>query len=122
AREPPEPVLDATRREQPLPAPGHGRHGHDHDREREDEVPHTDAGEDVERLADVDLPEDVGRAQAGDDERQRQPKRPAHPTNRACTRRSASIASRMSSSACAGDSGTGSTSARFALYPGTTMS
>ena len=77
-----------------------------------EEVLELGVAEDVDRLADVDLPEDVGDAEAGDDERRADPDRAAsHPVKAACTRRSASIASSMSASECAGESGSDSTSA-----------
>src|SRR4029079_1440141 len=100
--QPAQPVVDAAAAEQLLPAPGHRPDGHDHDRDRPEEVLELRVAEDVDRLADVDLPDDVGGAEAGDDERRADPDRAAlHPAvNEACTRRSAPIASSTSASAC----------------------
>src|SRR5581483_11882153 len=112
-RQPRQPVVDAAAGEQLLPAPRHRQHGDDHDRDRPEEVADVRAAEDVERLADVDLPDDVDGAEAGDDERRDDADRaPSHaPVNAACTRRSASIASWMSCSECAAESGSENTSA-----------
>ena len=77
-----------------------------------EEVLELGVAEDVDRLAEVDLPEDVGGAEAGDDERRADPDRAAsHPVKAACTRRSASTASSMSASECAGESGSDRSSA-----------
>src|SRR5207244_6492390 len=110
--EPAEVVLDPAPGEEPLPAPGHRQNGDDHDPDRAEEVAEPGIAEHVDGLADVDLPEDVGGAKAGHDERRRDADRPPpHPLNDACTRRSASIASWMSRSECAGEIGSDSTSA-----------
>ena len=79
-QQPAQPVVDAAAVEQLLPAPGHRPDGDDHDRDRREEVLELGVAEDVDRLADVDLPEDVGGAEAGDDERRADPDRAAsHP-------------------------------------------
>ena len=73
AGQPGDAVLDALRLQQQLPAPGHWRDGEERDPDRQREVPGIGVGKDVQRLADVDLPEDVGERQAGDRERQDEP-------------------------------------------------
>src|SRR5436190_725115 len=62
-----------TRAEQLLPAPRHRPDGQDHDRDSTDEVAEVRVHEDVQRLPDVDLPEDVRGAETGDDERRQKP-------------------------------------------------
>ena len=57
------------------------------------------------------LVQDVGDRAARDEERRRDAQPVLHPASRACTRRSAATASRTSSSECAGESGSDSTSA-----------
>ena len=113
AHQPAQPVEDPACREQLLPAPGHRPDGDDHDRDRPEEVGEVRVAEDVERLPYVDLPDDVGGAEAGDDEGRADPDRaaPHREVNEACTRRSASIASSMSASEWAGDSGSDRSSA-----------
>ena len=121
ARQPPEMLDDPLRRQQPAPPHRHGQSGHDHDRDRQGEPPEVGRREDVPRLLDVDLEEDVRDRQR----RQREPDRDPHGSphvgearylgrphaeNRACARRTASTASRMSSSEWAGESGNESTS------------
>ena len=63
-----------------------------------------------QRLADVDLPEDVGEGETGDEKRREDARGSAHPAKRSCTRCSAAIASSTSASECAGESGSDSTS------------
>ena len=60
--------------------------------------------------SDVDLPDEVGEREPRQQERAADPERSLHEAKRAWTRRSASIASSMSSSECAGESGSESTS------------
>ena len=69
AHEPRERVVHAARGEQPLPAPRHRPDRADHDRERGEPPAGARVREHVRRLAEVDLPDDVGGAEAGDDER-----------------------------------------------------
>ena len=114
-RQPTQPLVDRARLEQPLPAPRHGQHRHRHDRHRRRQPPVIRLGEDVDGLVEIDLPDDVGEAQARDDERRGDPhaaplRHASLPVNRACTRNRASIASAMSSSEWAGESGSDSTS------------
>src|SRR6266576_3475650 len=71
--EPAEPVVDPLRGEQPLPAPGHRPDREHNDRDRGGEVREVRVHEYVHGLADVDLPEDVGGAETGDDERPGEP-------------------------------------------------
>ena len=111
AGEPAEPVGDAARGEQQLPAPRHRQDRDEHDSGRREQVAEVRVGDHARRLGDVDLPEQVGGAETGDEERRGDAQRAAHPPKRACTARSASIASRMSSSECAGESGSERTSA-----------
>src|SRR5205807_10659376 len=78
--------------------------------ERKEEVPDARVAEDVRRPRDVDLPDDVRRAEAGDDERPGDAQQPLlHAVKRAWTPHSASIASATSASECAGESGSDST-------------
>ena len=114
-RQPAQAIVDRPRLEQPLPAPRHRQHGHGHDRHRRRQPPVVRLAEDVDRLVDVDLPDDVGEAEAGDGERRGDPhaaslRHASLPVNLACTRRMASIASAMSSSEWAAESGSDSTS------------
>ena len=67
-RQPAEPLVDGTRLKQPLPAPRHRQHRHRHDRHRRRQ-PVVRPGEDVDRLVDVDLPDDVGEARPGYEQR-----------------------------------------------------
>src|SRR5207247_3398062 len=98
--------------EQLLPAKRHRRNAREHHQQRACEPAEIRMHKDVHRPADVELPEDVGETGAGDGERQEDPDAPraSHPVKRSCTRRSAAIASAMSSSECAGESGSDSTS------------
>ena len=113
ARQPGDGLVHAARGEQPLPAPGHRRHGDERQR-RPRATTHGTLAEPrmCERLAEVDL--------RGGCRRRRAPRRAASATTRSgrfirrersWTRRSAATASRMSSSECAGESGSDSTSA-----------
>ena len=74
AHEPGQAVVDPADAKQPPPAPGHRPDGEDHDRDRAEEVPAVRVREDVQRLPDVDLPEDVSGAETGDDERREDPR------------------------------------------------
>src|SRR4029077_7021388 len=112
AQEPAEVVVDPAAGKKLLPAPGHRHDGDDHDPDGAEEVRQVGVPQDVDRLADVDLPDDVRGTEAGDDEGRADPDRPAlHAVKAACTRRSASIASSISASVCAGESGRDSSSA-----------
>src|SRR5205823_5433861 len=73
AHEPREPVVDPARGEQLLPAPGHRPDRKHHDREREEEVADAGVRQDVPDPPDIDLPDDVRGAEAGNDERRRDP-------------------------------------------------
>ncbi len=77
-RQPGNAVLDALRPQHQLPAPRHREDRHDHDREREEEVERVGVRDHVDRLADVDLPEDVRGAEPRDEQGQRDANRPAH--------------------------------------------
>ena len=67
-----EPVVDAARLEQPLPAPRHRPHREHHDRERDAGTSRSCAcARMCSVFAEVDLPDDVRGAEAGDDERRR---------------------------------------------------
>src|SRR6266540_5523497 len=107
AHEPGQPLADSARAEEKLPAPRHRQDARPHDPERPQNVAELRVGDHVRGLADVDLPEQVGGAEAGDDERPDNAKSPAagHAPKRSCTRRSAAVASPMSASECAGESG-----------------
>ena len=108
--EPGQAFVDATRTEQLLPAPGH-RKDRDEDQERRHQDPLLiGAAEDVQRLTDVDLEEDVADRERRNDERRREAQARAHPAKRAWTRRRAAIASLTSSSEWAGENGSESTS------------
>ena len=100
-RQPAEPVLDGTRAKELLPAPCHRNDGHGHDRHGGRQPPVIRVAQDLDRLVEVDLPDDVGDTQAGDEQRRGSPNAASLsrslPVNRACTRRKASIASAMSS-------------------------
>ena len=69
------------------------------------EIPRIRVRDHPQRLAEVDLPDQVGEAEPGDEERQRDAKRALHLVREECTRPSAAITSAMSSSECAGESG-----------------
>ena len=69
AHEPGQPLVDSAGGQQPLPAPRHRPHREHHDRDRAEEVADVRVREDVQRLREVDLPDQVGEAEAGDDER-----------------------------------------------------
>src|SRR6185503_12848217 len=100
-------LVHAARRKQALPPPCHRRYAADHDRDRPEEPAEMAVHDDVDRLADVELPQDVGETPAGDQKRQAEPDRCTsfHEVKRSCTRCSAAITSLMSSSECAGESG-----------------
>src|SRR5581483_278119 len=111
ARQPRDAVVDAARREQPLPAPRHRRHGDERERGGQDEPRNAGGADHVRRLAEVDLREDVRDRKRRDEQRRTDAERAFHPARRACTRRNAATASRTSSSECAGEKGSESTSA-----------
>src|SRR5581483_3395317 len=67
-REPRERGRDASGREQPLPPPRHRRHHREGDGRRGGEVPELRVREQVRRLADVDLPDDVRDAEPGENQ------------------------------------------------------
>src|SRR6202035_4199977 len=73
AREPGEPLYDAARAEQQLPAHSLGRNGDDGQEGREREPAEACGPQDMGGLAEVDLPEQVGRREAGHDERRDKP-------------------------------------------------
>src|SRR5580765_3117266 len=104
-RQPGNGVVDALCPEQELPAPGHRQNGQQHQREREREVPRIRVRDHPQRLAEVDLPDQVGETEPRDEERQRDAQRTLHLVREECTRPSAAITSAMSSSECAGESG-----------------
>ena len=106
-------LVDTSHAQQHLPAPGLWRHRDDGEERRQPEPGRIGVGDDVACPAEVDLREDVGDREAGDHEGGAEPHRLAlqHRAKRSCTRRRASIASRMSSSEWAGESGSESTSA-----------
>ena len=70
-------LVHAARRQQPLPPERHRRHAADHDRHCAEEPAELAVHDDVDRLADVELPEDVGEAAARDEKRQAEPDRQA---------------------------------------------
>src|SRR5215470_20253750 len=67
--EPAEPFVYVARGEQLLPAPGEWPNRDDPDPEGGEPPPDARVREDVNRLAKVDSPQDVGDSEAGDDER-----------------------------------------------------
>src|SRR3954447_7641569 len=119
--QPPEAVDHPLRCKQPLPAQRHRKRGSDYDRDSEREPPEVGRFQDFPRLVQVDLEQDVGDREGRERDPEQDPKRALdvrqprdarcpHAVNRAWTRRTASIASRMSSSLCAGERGRESTS------------
>src|SRR5215831_1601756 len=111
AREPGEALVDAARTQQQLPAPDH-RDDRDEDQEgRQRDPRRARVPNDVERLADVDLQQDVADGDTRDDEGRDQADAAAHPVKRSCTRCSAAIASPTSASEWAGENGSDRTSA-----------
>src|SRR5215203_828193 len=105
-REPAQSVLDTLRAEQQLPAPGHREDRHDHQEERKQQVPRIRVADHAQRAAEVDLPDQVRGTEPGDEQRQSDADgAAAHRLNEACTRPSAATTSAMSSSECAGESG-----------------
>src|SRR5439155_3820957 len=111
-RQPGERLVYALGGEQCLPAPGHTQRRREKDRVGAEQVPAIARADQVDCAPNVDLPEQVGDHPRAHDHLKRDPNRArdAHGKNFACTRRSASIASTMSSSEWAGDSGSESTS------------
>jgi hypothetical protein len=63
--------VDPARRQQQLPPPCHRPRREDHDRERERKPREVRVGEDVDRGREIDLPDQVRKAEAGDEQRQR---------------------------------------------------
>src|SRR5256885_586142 len=100
--------MDTARGEQALPPPRHRQDTPGHDPHRKQEPAGVRVHEDVPRPREIDLVQQVPDAQAGDSERREYANGTPHAENRAWTRWTASIASRMSSSECAGDSGSDS--------------
>jgi hypothetical protein len=70
ARQPRQPFAHPLRGQQPPPALGHRNDGQKHDRDREQEPPEVGIREHVERLLDVDLPDEVRDREAGEEQRQ----------------------------------------------------
>ena len=66
-RQPGERVLDPLRGEQPLPAQRHRQRRHDHDRDREREPPRIGVEQHVDRLLQIDLPDEVRDREPGED-------------------------------------------------------
>ena len=83
--------VHVLRAEEQLPAPGLDRHGPHRQHEAEEQPPEARRADDVRRLADVDLRDDVGRREPGDGDRRAEPEPPVpqHQLKRSCTRRSA---------------------------------
>src|SRR6266545_956849 len=110
ARQPGHPVVDALGAQEQLPAPRHRQDRHDHQHECEQEIAEIGLLQHVPGTREVDLPEDVGRAEPGDEERQRDADRASHRFREEWTCCRAAITSAMSSSEWAGESGNESTS------------
>jgi hypothetical protein len=64
--------VNPARGEQELPPPRHRDDGQEHDDDRGQEVAPVRVAEDLDRLAEVDLPDQVRRGEAGDGERRDQ--------------------------------------------------
>src|SRR5262249_33569025 len=109
-REPPHGLAQAADPQELLPPPGLRRHGHEREDGRRDEPRHARGAEDVDRLAEIDLVDDVADRGREDDERQCAADRPLQPERRAWTRRGGATASRTSSSEWAGENGRDRTS------------
>src|SRR5262249_58237872 len=71
AGEPGSGAAPAAGTQDPPPPPRHRPDRADHDREREQPPAGARVAEDVAGLPEIDLPEDLGGAESGDDERQR---------------------------------------------------
>ena len=110
-RQPPEALLHPLRAHQPLPAKRHGQGRADHDRDGEREPPRVRVERACRRSRGCRSSRRGSRARAPSGGASA-PIRTERFMRRsgACTRRTASTASRMSSSACAGESGSESTS------------
>src|SRR4029453_17620547 len=111
-RQPAERLTDPLRGEERSPAPGHPDRGGEEERIGGEQIPPVARADEIDGLAEVDLPEQVGEDRRAHSKLERDPGGAADPhrVNAACTRRSASIASAMSASVCAGERGSESTS------------
>ena len=76
ANEPGEPVVDPADAQQLLPAPRHRPDREHHDRHGAQEVAQVRVREQVQRPREVDLPDEVRSAEAGDEQRRADPEEP----------------------------------------------
>ena len=105
ARQPRQALAHPLRGQQPPPALGHRDHRQRHDRDREQEPPRARVRDHLGRLTDVDLPDEVGDREGGEEQRRRDAEPTAHAWAASRIRPRASITSAMSPSECAGESG-----------------